>query len=310
MGKTKPIVIQSVVAPGVAALGASKGALAIKLKRADGSGTAGIGVSSGSVAGVTDNDGCVVLANLDEGTRTASWDQTGYVDPDGNQAITRSETIGAGTTAQDNGAYDEAAQLKARFLDDGGAAASWYSISIVQPGMVQHNGVKVFHDPTSPGTAVPTLNTSGLFPFTSAYGYYAGGCDGNDPLSYGPQTAAKAQSWTFPRASVVNKDLTLHAVTVTVLNTSGTGVANQVVKVSAAGDPAMTGCTEKVTAKTGNGGSISVPLPYGVWTVCAQNGGKYKVSATAAVNTDDTSGTYAKANMTQSVTPSLNGTCP
>jgi Tfp pilus assembly protein PilV len=145
--KTKPVVFQSIVAPGVAALGANKGALAIKLKGANGTGVPGIGVASGVVSGTTDSDGCVVLNNLDAGDTTVNWNATGYVDPDGIQNVTKDETIGAGTTAQDNGAYDRAANVPLTFKDDTTptpANAKWWSFSVTQTGMTQSNGVRTF----------------------------------------------------------------------------------------------------------------------------------------------------------------------
>ncbi len=276
--KTKPVVFQSIVAPGVAALGANKGALAVKLKGANGAGVPGIGVTSGAVSGTTDSDGCVVLNNLDAGDATVNWNAPGFVDPDGVQDITKDETIGAGTTAQDNGAYDKAANVPVTFKDDiSGAAAKWSSFSMTQTGMTQSNGVRIFKAAGTPPAQVGSITSGALFPFTSAYGVYAGSCAGNDPNSYTPIAGFNSASvLTTPGASVP-LTLTMRSVVVTVtklvsgVDTLVSGATVQAYPFTA--DPHMAGCAEKTSSgdfTTNASGQVTIPLPYGIWKFCAE----------------------------------------
>jgi Tfp pilus assembly protein PilV len=284
--KIKPVVFQSIVAPGVAALGANKGALAIKLKGAAGAGVPGIGVTSGAVSGTTDSDGCVVLNNLDAGDTTVNWNTPGFVDPDGYQDVTKDETIGAGTTAQDNGAYDKAASVPVTLKDDiSGANAKWWSVSMTQTGMTQSNGVRKFVSPTG---LANSITAGGLFPFTSAYGVYAGYCAGNDPNSYTPIAGFNSASvLTAPGASVP-LTLTMRSVSVHV-GDFATGAAVSGATVQAypyTADSHMTGCSESTSRgdfTTNASGDVKIPLPYGIWKFCAQkqSGTKYLIGSTS-----------------------------
>jgi Tfp pilus assembly protein PilV len=280
--KTKPVVFQSIIAPGVAALGANKGALAVKLKGANGAGVSGLGVTSGAVSGTTDSDGCVVLNNLDAGDATVNWNTAGYVDPDGVQDITKDETIGAGTTAQDNGAYDRAASVPLTLKDDTtptAANAKWWSFSVTQTGMTQSNGVRHFFK--APTGQSGSITSGALFPFTSAYGVYAGSCDGNDPNSYTPIAGfSSASVLTTPGASVP-LTLTMRSVVVKVTDSSGVAASGATVQAYPfTADSHMADCAEKTFKGdflTDASGVVKIPLPYGIWSFCAE---KKKPSST------------------------------
>jgi Tfp pilus assembly protein PilV len=286
--KSKPVVFQSIVAPGVAALGANKGALAIKLKGANGTGVPGIGVTSGTVSGTTDSDGCVVLNNLDAGDTTVNWNATGYVDPDGIQDVTKDETIGAGTTAQDNGAYDRAATVPVTLKDDTtptAANAKWWSVSMTQTGMTQSNGVRTFK--VTPTGQSNTITSGALFPFTSAYGVYAGSCLGNDPNSYTPIAGFNSASVLTTPGATVPLTLKMRSVVVTVTDSSNAAVSGATVQAYPyTTDSHMTGCNE-ATSKgdftTNASGVVKIPLPYGIWRFCAQkqSGTKYFLASTS-----------------------------
>jgi Tfp pilus assembly protein PilV len=302
--KSKPVVFQSIVAPGVEAFGAGKGALAIKLKRANGTGASGITVASGSVSGMTDSDGCVVLNNLSAGDTTVGWNQSGWVDPDGVQPISKDETIGDGTTAQDAGAYDQAGRLNVGFTDDVSPTpqtAKWPSFSVVQTGMTGSNGVRTF--PKTPGSPAASLTTDySLYPFTSAYTVYAGSCAGNNPAAYSPPAAFSGYSALLTPGSDANLAMQMRTVVVTVKDSSNALKANATVQaLPYTADSHMTGCTERTvrgTFKTDSTGTVRIPLPYGLYSFCAQapNGSQYNTGTSTgfAANTEDLAGTYQR----------------
>lgn len=305
--RTKPVVFQSVVAPGVETFGADKGALAIKLKRADGTGAAGVSVASGAVSGQTDSDGCVVLNNLATGATKVEWNQDQWVDPDGQQDIVKDETIGDGTTAQDNGAYDLAGRLTVGFTDDGGNAAAWRTFSMTQTGMTSSNGLRTF--PKTPGSPASSLTTDyTLYPFQSAYGVYAGNCTGNDPLSYSPPASFTGFKANMTPGGDATLNIPLQWARVLIQQSNGTALKSTAIKAVASpytADTHMSACTEKTALTsytTDANGYASIPLPYGVWKVCAQvpSGSQFLVGKTdaaglsgQAINTEDTIGTYA-----------------
>ena len=68
-------------------------------------------MTAGGISSVTDENGCAVLANLDAGPQTLTYNTGGYVDKDGKQAVSKAVTIGAGTIAQASGLYDVAGKI-------------------------------------------------------------------------------------------------------------------------------------------------------------------------------------------------------
>ena len=150
--------------------------------------------------GTTSAKGCVAWDGVPAGTYTVTVSRSGgYVDKNGNE--TWSQTI----SVQDNKAvavgpvtFDRAATALAKFQTTIGAftynnplgsiaEAITDRLTATQSGMTQprrfgtpgdpHTSIRTEHDdahPTSPG----------LFPFTGAYGIYAGDCTVEDPTNY------------------------------------------------------------------------------------------------------------------------------
>jgi Tfp pilus assembly protein PilV len=310
---TKPVVLESIVAPGVAALGATKGAIAIKLKTAAGDGTSGIHVGSGTVGGDTDSDGCVVLNNLDEGPQTVSWSTPGYVDPDGVTNVIRPETIAAGSTAQDNGAYDRAGKVAVTFAPDAagtaaGVSAKWPTLSVAQVGMTASNGERTFVGTGGTSSPVAAIDAVNLFPFISPYTVYAGNCPGNDPTNYTPPATFVEPSALVPPAGDMTMNVTMPSLIVK--NTTGLPISKFTITAATTVSPMSPECattfTSTQTVATGTTAK-PIPVPYGIWNVCATTTGGNRPTTQLAYNTADTTGTTKRNADTLVVTGS--GSC-
>jgi hypothetical protein len=284
MNGIDPIIVESFVAPGVTALGPAKGTLTVKLQNAAGGPQPGIPVTAGGLAGVTDAAGCYVFAQLNSGSNTVAFNSPGYVDRKHVQNSTQTVNVAGGATSQLTDMYDKAVTLTSSFKLEDGTATSWRSLSVATSG----SGVTSPVEKTS-ASAVSGLDTQGLFPTTSGYGAYAGRstCTMNEPSQYRADYYSAAGSPY--RTSFVNSylssptktpvDTFLRRNTVTITNTSANAGTSW---VSATPTGAGTSCesfarTSAVaqggTTKTGIG---TLDLPWGTWTLCADDGSKKK----------------------------------
>jgi Tfp pilus assembly protein PilV len=293
MGNTKPVVADAIVDPGVAALGANKGALTVLLSKADGTGTQGINVTAGGVSSVTDENGCAVLANLDAGPQTLSYNTAGYVDKDAKQAVSKAVTIGAGTIAQATGSYDVAGRINTTIVDDSTPTpqvADWPQpmatppVTTVAMDHAQRSTPTLF---TTPIDSTLSNASAVVFPFASSYKAYVGNCAGNDPSNTLYTNAGAAPGAQVNPGQTKSVTLTMRKVTVDFgTSSAATGTTLRVSPDTAA--PSMTpsapsapctgiftvsapasGSTPAIGPQPDANGKITFPLPYGVWRVCA-----------------------------------------
>jgi Tfp pilus assembly protein PilV len=296
VGHPTPVVLESYMSPGVA--GVQKGALTVRLKSDLGTGTAGIPVSvAGGPSGVTDSDGCVVLANLTPGPNTVSWGSngSGYVDRNGDTLVTESVSIATGQTAQIERLYDKSAQVDVRFVDETNVPGTvkWTSASMAHASITKPTaGVRNFLNGVSGFTYTTTAGN--LFPFVAPYSAYAGSCAGNAPTTW-LATATMPTVAPLPGTSDKTVDVRLPTAAVYVSGAGATppptaGAAIGVKVAPIATYPKMTGCTESIarangiktnptgsTTPTGaaSDGFAFINLPYGAWTVCADDGSHF-----------------------------------
>jgi type II secretory pathway pseudopilin PulG len=291
VGHTAPVVLESYMSPGVA--GVQKGALTVRLKTDLGTGTPGIPVSvAGGPSGVTDSDGCAVLANVTPGANTVSWgtNGSGYVDRNGITVVSESVSIATGQTAQIERLYDKSAQVAVRFRDENNADVNWTSASMVHASITNPTtGVRTFLNGAT-GFAKQTTAVN-LFPFVAPYSAYAGSCAGNAPTTW---LSSASMPTVAPLAGTSNSTVDVKLPTAAVY-VSGAGATPPAVGGAAIGVKVapvatyakMAGCTESIPranaittnptnptnpAAAPNAGFAFVNLPYGEWTVCADDG--------------------------------------
>jgi hypothetical protein len=263
--RARPVVVEGIITPGVRALSALTGALTVSLTRADGSGTRGIGVAAGGISGVTDETGCVVLAGVPTGSQNVTYSASGHVDRDGNASLSVPVSIAAQSMSEYQAAYDAAGAVEVQIKDEAGAASTWPSVSVEHAQ--RPAGTFRVNRPTATASLVPVPS---LFPFTSPYNVYVGGCDGNDPTSYLASFAGS--SVLAERGLTKAVDGTLRRVTITVTNASNAPVTSAgIAAYPETADARMTGCTERIARQVMSSptGQYQLLLPAGVYRVCA-----------------------------------------
>lgn len=272
MGTIKPVTADAIVDPGVAALGPSKGALTVLLSKADGTGTPGITVTAGGVSSVTDENGCAVLANLDAGPQTLSYTAPGYVDKDANPSPSKPVTIGAGTIAQASGLYDSAGVINTTIVDDSTPAkvATWPFVAMDH---AQRSTPTLFKTPID---ATGSNASAAVFPFSSSYKAFVGDCTGNDPsntlyTNAGAAPGAQVNPGQTKSVTLTMRNMTLDlgaaaevtgATIMIAPETAAPAMAPALPQASCGGATTYTGLTSAT-------GKLNIPVPYGVWRVCA-----------------------------------------
>jgi hypothetical protein len=114
-----------------------------------------------------------------------------------------------------------------------------------------------------------------VFPFTTSYNVWAGGCTTGNPLLYGkPGITALATPGGTTSVTVRQPSITLNGASgvpgysgLYPLNTSGVKVYYTSIDA---------GCTERYVQTSGTGGALPTPgAPYGNYKVCAELSGSY-----------------------------------
>ena len=205
----KPVAITSTVTPAPGSF-SGKGSLAIKVVDRNGIGVAAVPVNvtgPATAAAFTDATGCAFFGYLPAGTTyQVELNKGGYVDPNGDPTPAIGVTINDQQVATQGFTYDVPGAANVTFYTRPTNAAGTslgVDVNSSQWKLVMFNGSttpRTFGPgyPTSvpaAGISTPTTGISTgsvgtfsaplLFPFTSAYGVYAGECGKNDPAQNG-----------------------------------------------------------------------------------------------------------------------------
>jgi type II secretory pathway pseudopilin PulG len=296
---TKPITIRGIVAPPVGSLGPNQGTRAVKVVDHNDAPVPNMPVAltgTKALSDVTNSLGCAVFGYIPGGAGTSydvELNAVNWVDQDGNQRSIKSPNVTPGNVTLIQMTYDRAGSVGVVFRNSANVAPT------PAPNTLSINNSLW---PTPGVRRVPPPTVTSLFPFaTSPYSLYAGSCNSANPSLYTGESASSAA--VLPAQATTGVIVRVPTITVTVLNSSSNPVANAGVTLKASG----TGCTEEMSRDvTGAAGTITEDLPYGTYTVCADQGGKRKTGTVSNVK-----GTGPNAlTIRPTLTPNTNGTCP
>lgn len=266
MGSLKPVVSESLVAPPNGSFATNQGSLAVQLRDRNAAGVGGLQVSLNgppSFSDFTNSLGCVLWGFLPAGNYTVNFSQAGYVNPQGVSAVSQPVSVVGESTNTVSYDYDRAGEITVSFDTKVGAAAPQAAQSgtaSVAHSSLAAPGTRVFGS----GTPATTIAATNLFPFTSAYGVYAGDCVGADPRTYG-QAAGMV---TVSPAGAHTATVRMPALNLNVTR-GGTPLNNARVRTTAT----ATGCGGTSTSFTNSSGKLTNPgFPYGTYNVCADDG--------------------------------------
>jgi len=295
-----PVVVHGLVSP------SEGGSLIVTAINQSGAGLAGLTATLTGPTTVsplaTDSNGCAVFGGLDGGSYTIAFSDPGYVDVNGNTPANQTITVIPTETANAQEVQlGQAGTINATFqttYNGSTVAATDDQFIAVNSGIAA--GYRTFGtDSTSSNNTFTSAITTGatMYPFTTAYKVYAGGCDdpatpvagqvsalvspGGTTPAVLPEPAMIVDVWTGKNSSSPGTLVTTKP-DVTVTDTD-TGCGNNEDYPPSQIPPSQTV------------GALANPgLPYGNYTVCADasiTGSYYHNTATVA-NTN-----YAAGNV-------------
>jgi type II secretory pathway pseudopilin PulG len=294
----RPIVVQGIVTPAPGTFSANQGSLAVTVLDRNGAGVPNLTVTiTGPVTAsdVTDANGCAFFGYEPVGNYTVSTSRPGWVDVMGRPTASKGASIASQQVSTAQLLYDQAGSAVVSFKTDATdygtptnttrtAIASKARFVRVAHSQMETPGIRdgvapLGTNPWSDGSDQSAITADNLFPFTSAYGVYAGNCDPADPTKQSPAQAMGTVIVT-PGGS---KPVTVQVPAVNAHVTRGgvnSPLANANVKITATGS----GCSGTWTYKTNAAGNLDFPgLPYGTYTVCADDGTR-KFQLTGVLN--------------------------
>jgi Tfp pilus assembly protein PilV len=311
---TKPVVLESLVAPPVAAFKTAEGTLGIALKNRIGEPLSGVAVTVNGpklLTDMTNSAGCAVFSYIPTGTYTISLTQAGWV---------TGKELGQGTVQEGKVAvvdvqYDRAASVTGHFytklpnaagtLVD--VAAQGWHLSAAKKGTTP----TVFAASPAPGP-VASISATNLFPWTEGYGMFSGNCaDNATTLSNDPTKSDPAYYDKYPGYVKTDPGLAYDvnvlqpATKVLVRQNTGTTAAPVYVPVAGAHVVARStssGCKDAFPGFTTdiNGYVTKTPttdipydpsLPFGQYKICADlvtTVGSTKTTKSASVTVNNT----------------------
>jgi Tfp pilus assembly protein PilV len=272
--RVKPVQLSSIVAPRVGSFGANQGTLAVQLKNELNAPLANVPVSISGPVTQTDATnvlGCAVFGHIAAGDYNVTVSKPGFVDPSGNQTISQSASVTAGTKQTVPLQYAQEAAVTVSFdteVHGNKQPATSPAIIAANPGMP--TGRRVF----KPGAASSTIVASHLFPFADGYSFFSGGCATSDPARFVPNYFT-----TFPgflkvagggSASVKIREPAFNLRITRGPNENSAAPLKEAYVVITSAEP---GCADKyVFIGVNPNGTLPEPgLPFGKYIVCADD---------------------------------------
>ena len=278
----QPVTVTSIVTPAPGTFLASQGSLALTVVDRNGAGVPNLAVTitgPATVSDVTDENGCVFFGYEPVGSYVVTASRAGWVDTMGRSLLTATVNVASQQISTKSLSYDQAGSANVAFqtvATDFGVTGTRTTTATARALRVTHSlmdppAIRNGQGPLSSGALwgngsdQASIVADNLFPFTSPYGIYAGNCAANDPAAQSPaQTVDIAQ--INPGASATP------TVRMPALNLHVTGPASRIlIKATSSG---CTGSWLFAATDLNAQGNLKFPgLPYGSYSVCADNGG-------------------------------------
>lgn len=300
-GADKSVKLESILAPPNGSFGPNQGSVGVQVNDRDDLGKPDVEVDvvgPPSYDKETDAQGCAFFGFLPAGNQyRAVIDQSGFVDPDGNQRVERAVSVQPEGLSAVNFKYDRAGTINADFdTKVAGDVRSAKHDSL----MVTNSGLTAGHKliPSGNGFTQEILASS-LFPFPQSYTVYAGDCPDAQP----PDPFRADHLVDLDPGEDVDIDVRMPALNLRVMDGSNP-LGDTVVYMDHQGQ----GCG-RTPKDTESDGQVDDPeLPYGEYRVCVPVGGGHKTSS--PIQNLDPNGTDPNLQLDISSLPIDPGSCP
>ena len=311
--RVRPVVLSSIVAPRP-----GKGTLTAMVKNAAGGPVVGAGVQAiGPTPDTktTNASGCAVFDESDAGSYTLRLNTTNWVDPNGVQSPVKTTTVSAGNLSTVEFVYDNSSSFNvSTYTVVGGVEQPDRSNGVI----AAHTGLTLGNRTVTSAPGATTFAFTLMFPFTSPYLVYSGGCDGNNPSNAIPSyysTHPNSVVQLTPGGATVAAKALEPAILLSLTSNGGVLSSDSFATVYAY--PKTPGCaTTRISmGTTSSAGALTEPgLPFGLYDICVQyrdtspSPDRFYAHTFTNVNNVTPAGTSLTRNFTgSSTTPS---TCP
>jgi type II secretory pathway pseudopilin PulG len=190
--RTKPVTIDSLVAPSVA-YSSTRGSLAVQVNNRDGVGVPDLAVNidgPASDSALTNANGCAVFQFIPVGNYNITLNTPGWVDHFGKTTSVGNQDVTAGKLNTRTMAYDRAAVARpvkvgtytpgATNPNDVNQQLSSSAVKVSATNS-DESGLQLIYTSAAPAA---TFEMTNLFPFKTAYAMFTGGCKEADPTTY------------------------------------------------------------------------------------------------------------------------------
>ncbi|HET6508605.1 MAG TPA: hypothetical protein VFG42_17565 [Baekduia sp.] len=276
MGNVRPVTAETLMVPRPGEVAITTGGFTMQVVNMAGNPVSGVAVTIAGQTLVTSAAGCVNFTTISPGTYTATYSKGSYVDATGAATGTYANAvITKGNTASKTVLYDVPATitpvkyyLQNTSGSDSTTSTTWsgsYGLSPAQASAI-----------------MGATSTTKLFPWSGGYQVFAGGCVGNNPVTY---TAEFANA--FPASAVapgpggqLGASAYLRTATLKVTSVPAKQAVNVRMLPNVAFSAGMaTGCdastrTSQTAPSTPTTSDLTYTwnLPYGVYSYCVDNG--------------------------------------
>lgn len=280
-----PVSVESVVAPKSAAI-ATRGTLAVMVTDRNNNPRAGIPVSlsgAGTYSTTTGANGCAIFSYIPQGNYVAHVSAAPLVGVAGSTTVDQPATVLAGSTRVTTISFDQPAHIAVSFdtsVSGVVRTAGWRAVSVANPNLPTP-GIRSFN--VTPPSGPNTITTPDLYPFTSGYGVFAGGCSANNPLQYDPNyyTTHPGAVATAPGGSYA---VTVRLPSINVTTLYWVAASERVFMV-----PTDSGCAPSppdAPMRSDSSGNLSAPRPFGSYKVCSDDGSAHNSGWVNVANTN------------------------
>jgi hypothetical protein len=311
--KVKPVVISSIVAPEP-----GSGALVAKVVDARDNPVKNLPVQAigpETITKTTNDAGCAVFGAVTAGAYQVKVNQTGWVDPEGDQEVIKTATVSAGTLTTVDFIYDIGATLTVNIQSLYGGPPAVLNTDNSYGVIAAHTGILTGYRQWTTATASTPHTLNRLFPFEDPYKIFSGRCMDQDPTgfqeNYFDVYTAAAPTLTPGQIStitVLEPPVNLNA---TFTQTSSNSRVYAYPRSGTCGDPAV------YDMGTVSGGQATRrALPFGTYDICVQftrasSGSIWRRTITGVVNNNVNGGNTTRHPVAVTTSsPSVNQPCP
>jgi hypothetical protein len=271
MGTAKPVVADSIMAPRGREANRTTGSLMVKVNDRDAHPVGGAVVVVSGQSLTTNSNGCVFFPAVPAGQWPVTITKGSFMDSDGHSPGSAQASIVVNDVSTLSVSFDNPASFNpVTFVDETGA-----QVTPQTPSLTLTNASKTI---AFPGKSV----SDPVFPFASGWSVYAGSCVGNSPATYAssPWTSLPGSTSIPAPGATVSGKAYMRVLNLKLGDTlySGGGMRVEYFIKPLTGDstynymstdcPSVTGY---ITITDNQPQNVSIPVPYGLYTICVDN---------------------------------------